>query len=51
MTQPADSPGDPGTPTQQERREEASRRNPDLHGDALEALAGNEDGTGRTPGA
>ncbi len=50
MTQPADRPADDSTPTQEERREEAAARNPDLHGQALEALEGNEDGTGRTPG-
>lgn len=35
---------------QEERREEAQRRNPDLHGEALEAAEGNPDGTGRTLG-
>lgn len=49
MTQPDDRP-DAQTEVQQERLEEASRRNPDLHGEALEALEGNEDGTGRTLG-
>ena len=49
MTQPEDQEQD-GTSRQQERREEASQRNPDLHGEALEALEGNEDGTGRTLG-
>ena len=49
MTQPEDQEQD-GTALQQERREEAQQRNPDLHGEALEALEGNEDGTGRTLG-
>ena len=35
---------------QQERRDEAAERNPDLHGEALEAVEGNEDGSGRTLG-
>lgn len=35
---------------QQERRDEASERNPDLHGEALEALEGDEDGAGRPLG-
>ena len=35
---------------QEERREEAQERNPDLHGQALEALEGDEDGAGRTLG-
>ena len=50
MTQPAGSESTEPTDIQQERREEASQRNPDLHGAALEALEGNEDGTGRTLG-
>ena len=49
MTEPDDQPTE-ATDLQQERREEASTRNPDLHGQALEALEGNEDGTGRTLG-
>ena len=49
MTQPEDQVED-GTSLQEERREEAEQRNPDLHGQALEALEGNEDGTGRTLG-
>ena len=36
--------------TQEERREEAEKRNPDLHGQALEALEGEEDGAGRPLG-
>ena len=51
MTQPADDTTDDREGIQAERREEAQRRNPDLHGEALEALEGNPDGTGRTPGA
>ncbi len=35
---------------QEERREDAEKQNPDLHGEALEALEGNEDGSGRTLG-
>jgi hypothetical protein len=50
MTEPVDTQGDDGSQVQEERREEAEQRNPDLHGEALEALEGNEDGTGRTPG-
>ena len=49
MTEPDDQP-DAETDLQQQRREEASARNPDLHGQALEALEGNEDGTGRSRG-
>lgn len=49
MTQPADA-EQADTDIQSERREEASQRNPDLHGEALEAIEGNEDGTGRTLG-
>ena len=49
MTQPEDQEQD-GTSLQQERRKEAQQLNPDLHGEALEALEGNEDGTGRTLG-
>jgi len=50
MTEPVDTQGDDGSQVQEERREEAEQRNPDLHGEALEALEGNEDGTGRTLG-
>lgn len=50
MTQPADKEADQSEDLQQERREQAEQRNPDLHGEALEALEGNEDGTGRTLG-
>ena len=59
-TQPASTPppgttpdvtqGEPPADVQESRLEEAQRRNPDLHGAALEALEGNEDGTGRTLG-
>lgn len=48
MTQPEDTQDD--ARLQQERREEAEKRNPDLHGETLEALEGNPDGTGRTLG-
>jgi hypothetical protein len=50
MTEPVDTQGDDGSQVQEERREEAEQRNPDLHGEALEAIEGNEDGTGRTLG-
>lgn len=51
MTQPADTPPqDQPAASQEERREEAQERNPDLHGAALDALEGNEDGSGRTLG-
>ena len=48
MTQPAET--EDGAEQQEERRSEAEQRNPDLHGQALDALEGNEDGTGRTLG-
>lgn len=48
MTDPAARDDDENI--QDKRRDEAQQRNPDLHGEALEAAEGNEDGTGRTPG-
>ncbi len=51
MTQPADQTTEDREGIQEQRREEAERRNPDLHGAALEALEGNPDGTSRSPDA
>jgi hypothetical protein len=49
-SQPVDTQGDDPSQLQKERREDAEQRNPDLHGEALEAIEGNEDGTGRPLG-
>ncbi|WP_375483072.1 hypothetical protein [uncultured Jatrophihabitans sp.] len=49
MSEPDDT-DDARSEIQEERRDEAEERNPDLHGEALEAIEGNEDGSGRTLG-